>query len=150
MSIFSNNNFNIQHQYRDFWSDVQRNMNRIGDTGKESDEFKERAYKQFQNTEYHDLAKIQDEFIPEDPLYGTPCRPNNRNYNRMEYDQPERHDNKDNDSIKKEVNSKVEMNVKDILNAFQTQGWTLNNTATAIGIEPIIKTDYDKQMTTDK
>lgn len=150
MSIFSNNNFLIRHEHRDFWSDVQRNVERIGDVGKQSDDFKERAYKQFQNHDYHKLAEIQDEFIPEDPLYGTPGRPNNRNYNRMEYDEVERHDGKDNDSVKKEVNDKVEMNVNDIINAFQKQGWTLNSTASAIGSDPITKSDYDDQMTTDK
>lgn len=150
MSIFTNNNFLITHEYRDFWSDVQRNTERIGDVGEQSDKFKERAYKQFHEHDYNKLAKIQDEFTPEDPMYGTVGRPNNRNYNRMEYDPVERNDGKDNDSVKKEVNSKVEMNVNDILNAFENNGWTLNNTASTIGTEPIQKSDYDDQMTTDK
>lgn len=145
MSIFSNNNFLIRHEHRDFWSDVQRNLPRIGDVGKESDEFKERAYKQFQNTEYHNLANIQDEFIPEDPMYGTPGRENNRNYNRMEYD-IYRTDDKGADTVKKEVNDKVEMNVKDMVNVFKQHGWTLNNTASAIGTEPVQKSDYDSQV----
>lgn len=149
MSIFSNNNFMINHEHRDFWSDVQRNLPRIGDVGKESDEFKDRAYKQFQNTEYHNLAEIQDSFIPEDPTAGTPGREKNRNYNRMEYD-IYRTDGKDADTIKKEVNDKVEMNVKDMVNAFETHGWNINNTASSIGTEPIQKSDYDDQMTTDK
>lgn len=139
----------VKHEHRDFWSDVQRNLPRIGDVGKESDEFKERAYKQFQNTEYHNLADIQDDFIPEDHTYGTPGRENNRNYNRMEYD-IERTDGKDADTVKKEVNAKVEMNVKDIVNAFEKHGWDINSTASAIGTEPVQKSDYDDQMTTDK
>ena len=79
MSIFSNNNFLVQHEYRDFFSDVQRNWQRIGDVGKESDDFTDRAYKQFHQHNYHDLANTQDEFVAEDPTAGTRNRPNNRN-----------------------------------------------------------------------
>lgn len=146
MSIFSNNNFLIKHEHRDFWSDVQRNLPRIGDLGKESDEFKERAYKQFHNTEYHKLADIQDEFIPEDPTYGTIGRENHRNYNRMEYD-IYRTDKNDADTVKKDINNKVEMNVNDIVNAFEKHGWDINTTASAIGTNPIQKSDYDNQIT---
>lgn len=139
-------NFNVKHEYRDFFSDVQRNLKRIGDVGEESDDFTDRAYKQFHNHDFKKLAKIQDEFVAEDPLYGTPGRPEHRNYNRMEYDYNDRFDDKGKEEVAKEVDDKTEMTVDKILNAFKTQGWTLNNTATAIGSKPITQKDYDKQI----
>lgn len=139
-------NFKVQHQYKDFYSDVQRNWERVGDIGDQSDDFKKRAYKQFQEHDYHKLAKIQDEFISDEKTEGTPGRDNNRNYTRMEYDPVERTDGKDADTIKKEVNNKVEMTVNDILNAFKKSGYTLNSTASAIGSEPITGKDYKDQI----
>ena len=152
MSVASNNNFNVKHEYRDFFADVQRNWKRIGDVGEESDEFLERAYKQFHEHDFAKLAEIQDEFIATDPTAGTPGRENNRNYNRMEYDTPVRDDGKEHAEVMTDVeaNAKVAVTVDEILDVFKTQGWTLNNTASAIGSEPIQKSDYDEQMTTDK
>lgn len=139
-------NFNVKHEYRDFFSDIQRNLPRIGDVGKESDDFKDRAYEQFHNHDFAKLAKIQDKFIAEDPLYGTPGREDHRNYNRMEYDYNDRFDGKSKEDIAKEVDKQTEMNVDKMLNAFKTQGWTLNSTATAIGTKPITQKDYENQM----
>ena len=139
-------NFNVKHEYRDFYADVQRNMKRIGDVGDESDEFLERAYNQFKNHDFNKLAKIQDKFITEDPIYGTPGRENNRNYNRMEYDYNDRFDDKGKEDVEKEVADKTELTVNKLLNAFKDHGWTLNNTATAVGNKPITQKDYDKQM----
>lgn len=139
-------NFNVKHEYRDFYADVQRNMKRIGDVGDESDEFLERAYNQFKNHDFNKLAKIQDKFITEDPIYGTPGRENHRNYNRMEYDYNDRFDDKGKEDVEKEVNDKTELTVNKLLNAFKDHGWTLNNTATAVGNKPITQKDYDKQM----
>lgn len=139
-------NFNVKHEYRDFYADVQRNMKRIGDVGDESDEFLERAYNQFKNHDFNKLAKIQDKFITEDPIYGTPGRENHRNYNRMEYDYNDRFDDKGKEDVEKEVADKTELTVNKLLNAFKDNGWTLNNTATAVGNKPITQKDYDKQM----
>lgn len=139
-------NFNVKHEYRDFYADVQRNMKRIGDMGDESDEFLERAYNQFKNHDFNKLAKIQDKFITEDPIYGTPGRENHRNYNRMEYDYNDRFDDKGKEDVEKEVADKTELTVNKLLNAFKDHGWTLNNTATAVGNKPITQKDYDKQM----
>lgn len=139
-------NFNVKHEYRDFYADVQRNMKRIGDVGDESDEFLERAYNQFKNHDFNKLAKIQDKFITEDPIYGTPGRENHRNYNRMEYDYNDRFDDKGKEDVEKEVDDKTELTVNKLLNAFKDHGWTLNNTATAVGNKPITQKDYDKQM----
>lgn len=139
-------NFNVKHEYRDFYADVQRNMKRIGDVGDESDEFLERAYNQFKNHDFNKLAKIQDKFIAEDPIYGTPGRENHRNYNRMEYDYNDRFDDKGKEDVEKEVADKTELTVNKLLNAFKDHGWTLNNTATAVGNKPITQKDYDKQM----
>lgn len=139
-------NFNVKHEYRDFYADVQRNMKRIGDVGDESDEFLERAYNQFKNHDFNKLAKIQDKFITEDPIYGTPGRENHRNYNRMEYDYNDRFDDKGKEDVEKEVAEKTELTVNKLLNAFKDHGWTLNNTATAVGNKPITQKDYDKQM----
>jgi hypothetical protein len=139
-------NFNVKHEYRDFYADVQRNMKRIGDVGDESDEFLERAYNQFKNHDFNKLAKIQDKFITEDPIYGTPGRENHRNYNRMEYDYNDRFDDNGKEDVEKEVADKTELTVNKLLNAFKDHGWTLNNTATAVGNKPITQKDYDKQM----
>ena len=139
-------NFNVKHEYRDFYADVQRNMKRIGDVGDESDEFLERAYNQFKNHDFNKLAKIQDKFITEDPIYGTPGRENHRNYNRMEYDYNDRFDDKGKEDVEKEVADKTELTVNKLLNAFKDHGWTLNNTATAVGNKPITQKDYDTQI----
>lgn len=139
-------NFNVKHEYRDFFADVQRNLPRIGDVGKESDEFLERAYKQFHNHDFNKLAKIQNKFEPEDPIYGTPGREHTRNYNRMEYDFNDRFDDKGKEDVAKEVEKKTELTVEKVLNAFKDQGWTLNNTATAVGNKPITQKDYEKQI----
>lgn len=150
-SLFTNSNFFFRHEYRDqAFPNKQMNWKRIGDVGTESDEFKERAYKQFHMQSYEDLAKNQDSFVAEDPTAGTSGREKNRNYNKMEYDIPERTDGKGSDQVIKEANAKTEMTVKNILNAFKNQGWTLNNTASTVSNEPIEKSDYDDQMTTDK
>ena len=139
-------NFNVKHEYRDFYADVQRNMKRIGDVGDESDEFLERAYNQFKNHDFNKLAKIQDKFITEDPIYGTPGRENHRNYNRMEYDYNDRFDDKGKEDVEKEVADNTELTVNKLLNAFKDHGWTLNNTANAVGNKPITQKDYDNQM----
>ena len=70
----------------------------------------------------------------------------------MEYDTPTRDDGKEHSEVMTAVekNAKVAVTVDEILDVFKTQGWTLNNTASAIGSEPIQKSDYDEQMTTDK
>ena len=95
MTTYSQNNFLINHQYQDFFSDIQRNTERIGEVGKVSDDYKKRAYDQFQNHDFNSLAKTQDSFIAPDKIDGTRGRDKNRNYKRMEYDTPERHDGKE-------------------------------------------------------
>ena len=142
MTTFSQNNFLIRHEYRDFFSDIQRNTERIGDVGKSSDDFKNRAYSQWKLHDFNDLAKNQDSFIPPDEMYGTRGREKFRNYNRMEYDTPERHDGKNHDEVMAEVNKKTEMTVKNILNAFKKQGYTLCSTASAVKQTPIEQKDY--------
>jgi hypothetical protein len=147
---FSSNNFLIRHEFKDFYSQIQRNLPRIGDKGKVSTEFVDRAFKQFQNHDFNKLAEIQDEYVAPSAEYGTTGRENNRNYNRMEYDENERHDGKDKETVMKDVDSTVQLTVDKILNAFKEHGYTLNNSAVAVGTEPITKSAYDRQMTTDK
>lgn len=146
MSFFGQNNFRINHEYRDFLSDTQRNTERIGDVGKVSDDFKKRGFNAFQQHDYHDLAKNQDKFVAPDEMYGTVGREKNRNYNRMEYDQPERNDNKAHEDVMADVNKKIEITVDDILNAFEKQGYTLNSTASTISDKPIEQQDYKDQI----
>jgi len=151
MTTYSQNNFLIRHEKRDFWSDIQRNVNRIGDVGKESDDFKKRAYEQFKDHDYHALAQTQDSFVPEDELYGTRGREKNRNVSRMEYDPVERNDGKEHAEVMKEVDAKTEMNVKQILDAFKKQGgYTVCSTASAIGAKPVEQKDYEGQINLDK
>lgn len=150
MSIPNQNNFQAWWNHKDWFYPTQRNYERIGDSGEVSDAYKERAYNQFKEHSFHKLAEIQDKFVAPDSIYGTQGRANNRNYNRMEYDYVPRHDGKGHDEVMKEVYDKQALTVNDILNAFQKQGYTLNNTASTIGANPIEKSDYDNQMTTDK
>jgi len=138
-------NFLIKHEHRDFYSDVQRCANRIGDVGKESDDFTDRAYKQFQAHDFHTLAKIQDDFEPDDETAGTKFRPKKRNYNRMEYDMPERHDGKEHADVMKSLDG-TSIKINDVLKAFDKSGYTVVSAAQAIGSDPIVKKDYDGQI----
>lgn len=148
--MYSNNNFNLRHEFKDFYSQIQHNMPRIGDKGKVSDEFVERAFKQFQNHDFNKLAEIQDEYIAPSAEYGTTGREKNRNYNRMEYDESERHDGKDKETVMQEVDDKIQLTVDKILNAFKDHGYTVNTSAVAVGYEPITTSQYANQITTDK
>jgi len=147
---YSSNNFNTRHERKDFFTQVQKNSKRIGEVGEVSEDFVDRAFKQFQNHDYHKLAQIQDEFVAPSDEYGTTGREKNRNLNRMEYDPTDRFDGKSKEEVAKKVNKETELTVSKILNSFKDHGYTLNNTASAVGFEPITKGDYDKQMTTDK
>jgi len=140
-----NSNFLIRHEYRDFFSDVQRGKKRIGEIGKESDDFTDRAYNQFQAHDFHKLAQIQDDFEPEDETAGTRFRPKNRNYNRMEYDMQERNDGKEHAEVMKVLDG-TELKVKDVLKAFDKSGYNIVSAAQAIGTDPIVKEDYDDQI----
>ena len=64
----------------------------------------------------------------------------------MEYDYNDRFDDKGKEDAEKEVDGKTELTVNKLLNAFKDHGWTLNNTATAVGNKPITQKDYDKQI----
>lgn len=133
-------------EYGDFYSDVQRNMKRIGDIGDESDDFKKRAYKQFHNHDFTKLAKIQDEFVASDPRRGSEGREKNRNLNRMEYDFEERTDGHTKEEDLDKVSKKIELKVSEITNAFKKHGWTLNSTASAVSDKPITQKDYKDQI----
>ena len=138
-------NFLIKHEHRDFFSDVQRCAKRIGDVGEESDKFTDRAYEQFQAHDFHKLAQIQDDFEPDDETAGTKFRPKKRNYNRMEYDMPERHDGKEHAEVMKVLDG-TSIKVNDVLNAFDKSGYSIVSAAQAIGTDPIEKKDYDDQI----
>ena len=146
MSFFGQNNFRINHEYHDFFSTIQRNTERIGDVGNTSKDFTDRAYDSFKMHNFNDLAKNQDKFVPPDEMYGSQQRDKYRNYNRMEYDTPERHDGKEHAEVKKEVDAKKEVSIDNLLNAFKDQGYTLNSTASAIGADPIEEKDYKDQI----
>jgi Na+/phosphate symporter len=145
--MFGQNNFNINQDHRDFFSDIQRNVSnkvtRIGDVGKESDDFKKRAYDQFHEHDFAKLAKTQDSFVTEDPTAGTRGREKHRNMNRMEYDipgQPNRH-TEDMEKLDKHA-----LNIKDVLKGFDTQGYTVNAVAHAFGTDPVTAKDYEDQI----
>jgi hypothetical protein len=143
--MYGQNNFNTKHEYHEFFGNVQRNTERVGDIGKVSDDFKKRAYDSFKNHDFNTLAKKQDSFIAPDEVDGTAGRENNRNVNRMEYDFPERHDGKEHSDVMKKVKG-TEIKINDVLHAFDKQGYTINSTATAIGTDPIIPDDYKGQI----
>lgn len=132
----------------DLWANFQNNNVRIGEVGEESEKFLERAkkYQDFKNVDFNKLAKLQDSFIASDPRAGSNDRDKNRNLNRMEYDFEPRHDGKTNEDVAEEVNDKTQITVDKIMSAFKDHGWTLNNTATAVGNKPISQNDYKGQM----
>lgn len=145
MSTFAQNNFLPRHEWSDLYNQTQVKKPAIGDVGTESDAFVKRAYEQFEDHDFNQLAKDQDSFIAADYRRGTPGRANHRNYNRMEYDIPKAArgvDKFDNSMDLKDVAEKIELTVSDILNAFEKQGWTLNTTATAVSDKPITRADY--------
>jgi len=147
MSNLNQNNFNIAWSPPDWFQTVQKNFHRNGELGAVSDKFKERAYKQYQAHDFNKLAEIQDEYVDPDPFAGTPGREKNRDFTRMEYDFQPRHDGKGQDTVLGEVYKKDGIEIKDLLNAFETQGYTLSTTASAIKWEPIEQEDYDNQIT---
>ena len=149
MSNLNQNNFNISWSPPDWFQQVQKVFKRNGELGEVADEEKERAHKQYQAHDFHKLAEIQDEFVNPDPFAGTPGREKNRNYNRMEYDFDERHDGKGQDTVLTDVYKKNELPIKDLLKAFEKQGYTLCNTASTIKWTPIDQEDYDGQINTN-
>jgi hypothetical protein len=147
MPINQKGNFLIDHEKRDFFSDVQRNVERIGDLGKVSDGYKKEAFDQFHQKGFHDLANDPDKFTMDDEMRGTAGREDNKNYKRMEYDQIERTDSKaHNEVMEKQVNKQIEMHVDDLKDVFSKMGYTLNKTASAVGSKPIVAADYDGQI----
>ncbi len=150
MSNLNQNNFNIAWSPNDWFQAVQKTFHRNGELGEVSDKEKERAYKQYQMHDFTELADNQDSWINPDPFAGTPGREKNRNYNRMEYDFPERNDGKGHDEVMGEVYDKQKFTVDNILNAFKKQGYTLSTSASAIGSEPIVMDDYKGQRTVDQ
>jgi hypothetical protein len=147
MPINQKGNFLIDHEKRDFYSDVQRNVERIGDVGKVSDDYKKEAFAQYHQKGFHDLANDPDRFTSDDPMRGTNGRENNKNYNRMEYDEVERTDGKAHNEVMEDVEDKSEMHINELNDAFSKMGYTLNKTASAYGAVPIVAADYDGQMT---
>lgn len=125
------NTFLINHDFGDWFANVQHGGRRLGDIGPESEKYKDKAF--------HQLAKEQENFkAPE--TYGTVGRPDNKNYNRMEYDKVVRHDKKDHESVMKEVMAKQEIDVKKLLKALQPKDdlYTVNSTETVVSDKPIV------------
>jgi hypothetical protein len=147
------NNFGVWWNPRDKFYTNQRIYKRIGDVdngeeGDVSDDYKEHAFKQYQEHDFNKLKEMQDDMTKKlDPIYGSPERENNRNYSRMEYDFPERNDGKGHTEVMDEVNAKVEMNVKKLQDVIKSKGYTQNTTASAFGTDPIVKKDYEDQLT---
>lgn len=121
--------FLINHEFHDFYSDIQHSIRRIGDIGPESQKYKDAAFHQF--------ARQQDDFTA--PLtYGTLGREDNKNLNRMEYDKVGRPDNKDHASVMKEVSDKRELDVKKLLGILKPKDiYMVNTTDTEVSFEPI-------------
>jgi hypothetical protein len=122
--------FLINHEFRDFWADIQHAIRRLGDVGPESDAYKDAAF--------HQLARKQDDFVAPQ-TYGTIGREDNKNLNRMEYDEVGRPDKKDHASVMKEVNSKKVLDVKKLLKAIKPKDqYTVNTSDVYISDEPLV------------
>lgn len=144
--IGGNNNFLIDKQYNEFYSETQRAIKPISEKGKQSKAFKKRAHDQWEQHDFHNLAKVQDQFQPEDHIYGTVGRPNRRNYNRMEYDFNERTDGMSKEEIVKRAHAAQEITEIDPIKAFDTYGWTINTAPNAQSkdyTKPVGREDYE-------
>lgn len=141
---FGNGNFAIAWNFRDmFPTSGQKNPPRIGDMGEVSEKFVKNAkdrQKYKQNT-FHDLAKDPSKFTAPE-FYGTGGRPENRNYNRMEYDPVERNDGKSHADVM-ETLDKTTDNIAESLKKFSGK-WDVNTTASAFGTDPLKADDYDE------
>lgn len=126
------NRFLINHEFKDFYSDTQRTMKRIGDIGPESEKYKQAAYHQF-------AGKQEDYVAPE--MYGTPGREGNKNFNRMEYDNVERLDGKEHSKVLKNVLKTKAIDVKDLLKAIKPKDdtYTVQTTDTIVSDRPITR-----------
>lgn len=129
--------FLINHEFKDFWSNIQHAQRRIGDVGEESQAYKDAAFHQF--------ARKPDDFVAPN-TYGTIGREDNKNYNRMEYDEVERPDEKDHASVMKSVMKNKEIDVKKLLKAIKPKDiYTINSTDTIFSDKPITR-DNDVKM----
>src|SRR4051812_9228794 len=95
INTFTNSPLLINHEFKDFYAQIQHAKERIGEVGEVSDDFKDKAF--------HQLASEQDDYVA--PMeQGTLGREDNKNVNRMEYDKLERHDDKDHKTVLSNVN----------------------------------------------
>ena len=115
----------ITQDNMDFNSNIEKSMRRIGDVGKESQEYLDAAYNGLANDD------LQDAFAGED----------NR-LQRMIYDKTINDGDavdKSHETVKEEISKITEFKVKDILNAFDKNGFTLDITETHVSDKPIVK-----------
>lgn len=125
--------FQIKHEFRDFYAEIQHNLKRIGDIGPESKEYLDHAF--------HQMAMEPDNYVAP-PTYGTIGREDNKNLNRMEYDEVVRHDGKAHKDVMAGVNKVKPLSVAQILKAIKPdKDWTVNTTDTIISDTPYIRKD---------
>lgn len=130
-SKLRNHGFLINHEFRDFYSEIQHAVRRLGDVGPESEAYKDHAYHQF--------AREPDNFMAP-PTYGTIGREDNKNYNRMEYDEVVRHDGHAHKDDMATMAKKKPLTVAQVLKMINPKTkWTVNTTDTKVTDEPIIK-----------
>jgi hypothetical protein len=130
--------FLLNHEFKDFWADIQHAIRRLGDVGPESEAYKQAAFHQF--------AREADDFVAPE-TYGTMGREDNKNLNRMEYDKVGRPDNKDHASVMKQVNSEKVLDVKKMLSAIKPKdGWTVNTSDTHVSDKPL---DFGNKVNMD-
>lgn len=134
--------FLINHEFKDFWSNVQHAMRRLGDVGPESEAYKAAAFHQF--------ARQPDEFIAPE-TYGTIGRMDNKNYNRMEYDKVGRPDKKDHASVMKEVEGKKILDIGNMLKAIKPKdGYTVNTSDTMVSDKALDFGNHEVGLKLDK
>lgn len=149
---FGNNNFIMYYNFRDRFADKQTNPERIGDLGEVSDKFKANASSRskYKASEFHDFAANPEKYVAPD-LYGTDGRYDNKNYNRMEYDDVVRNDSKSHSSVMSTLGSDPEKvmvtldKTRDQIVKGLAKGkfaWDINTIDYAVGTDPITENDY--------
>jgi hypothetical protein len=149
---FGNSNFVLYYNFRERFADKQVNPERIGDLGDVSDKFKKNAMSRdkYKASGFHDFAANPEKYTAPE-LSGTDGRDNNKNYNRMEYDEVQRNDSKSHSDVMSslgsdpsKVMSQLDKTRDQIVKGLAKGkfAWDINTLDYAMGTDPITADDY--------
>jgi hypothetical protein len=139
-------NFNIWWNPKEAFSSGTKLKERVGDKGKLTDSFVDRARKQMDLVgDIAGLEKNQDSFKEPDWKKGDVGREKNRNYNRMEYDFQPRFDGYDAKKEREDASEEKPMTVEEFKKATSPEWW-INTLTTAVSNKPITAEDYNNTV----